>query len=88
MAGFKVDIWKRRQKEAQLREKYGEHAEIMIRSLKMPTDKKKKVEHSFPHLLNKVYVVEQLDLPKFDDNAKPRNTLPITGKRPLTQTTP
>ena len=77
---FDTNKFKFLKKKAQVKEMYGENADNMLRGVEYKKPEKKKVEHSFPHLLNKRFVVKQLNLPSFDDYSKPRNTYPITEK--------
>lgn len=60
-------------------ELYGENAPVMMKGRQVKKEPTPAV-HSFPHLLNKRYEVKQLNLPVFNDNAKPVNNYPITEK--------
>lgn len=59
-------------------ELYGENAPVMMKSKQVK--KESTVVHSFPHLLNKRFTVKQLNLPVFNDYARPVNNYPITER--------
>lgn len=75
---FVVDKFKHLQKLRKIEEKYDENAPVIAKGVKYVKPDKHKPTHSFQHLIGKKYKVKQLNLPKFDDGSKPRNTYPIT----------
>lgn len=84
MPSFKFDKWKRHQKEHELREKYGEHAELLIKNMRLPSDKKEKVTHSFQHLLNKKIVVPESPKPFVSaPPEKPQRSFRITDAQKI-----
>lgn len=72
--------WRALEKVKAIRDKYGENAEVIARdSLKEARKSGEKVEHSFPHLLNKTFKVPQYEVRKFEE--KPVRTFLITDEQ-------
>lgn len=61
---FKFGKWKADKHNEAVKERYGENAEVMLRS--KPVEKKAKSVHSFPHLLNKTFKVPESAKPYVD----------------------
>lgn len=76
--GFKFKKWQDRQEMDVLRQRYGENANLIMRSRQPVSKPKKKPVHAFSHLFGKEFKVKELNLPSFSTSQKPIRSFGIT----------